>query len=76
VRCVCMIGITISGETYAVIASILPPGRVERDIVPSAEYQIWLPQAVAVRLLALRSAARLSARPYFGWRSEVRSLLL
>jgi hypothetical protein len=50
---VCMIGITISGEAYAVIASIPPPGCVERDIVPSAEYQIWLPQAV-VRLLALR----------------------
>jgi hypothetical protein len=49
-----MIGITISGEAYAVIARILPPGRVERDIVPGGEYQIWLPQAVVVRLLALR----------------------
>jgi hypothetical protein len=49
-----MIGITISGEAYAVIAPILPSGRVERDIDPSAEYQIWLPQAAVVRLLAMR----------------------
>jgi hypothetical protein len=49
-----MIGLTISGDAYAVIASILPPARVDRDIVPDGEYQIWLPQAVVVRLLALR----------------------
>jgi hypothetical protein len=49
-----MIGITISGDAYTVIAAILPPSHVDRDIVPDGEYQIWLPQAVVVRLLALR----------------------
>jgi hypothetical protein len=39
-----MIGITISGEANAVIARILPPGRVERDIVPGGEYQIGFPR--------------------------------
>jgi len=54
VRYACMIGITVSGEAYAAIASILPAGRVEQAIVPDGEYHVWLPQAVVARLLALR----------------------
>jgi hypothetical protein len=50
-----MIGITISGNAYGVIAPLLPAGRVEHGIIPDAEYHVWLPQAVVIRLLALRS---------------------
>jgi hypothetical protein len=53
-----MIGITISGDAYAVIASILWPGCVDLDIVPGGEYQIWLPQAVVIRLLGNEGAKR------------------
>ncbi len=49
-----MIGITISGAAYAVIASTLPSGSAEQDIVLDGEYHIWLPQTVVIRLLALR----------------------
>jgi hypothetical protein len=50
-----MIGITISGNAYAAIASVLPTSSTAApEIKPDGEYGIWLPQAAVIRLLALR----------------------
>ena len=50
-----MIGVTITGKAYAVIAPTLPAGSVaEKEIDPGLEYQIWLPKEFVIRLMALR----------------------
>jgi hypothetical protein len=51
-----MIGITITGEAYAAIASMLPAeSTAEPGIVPDREYRIWLPRDVVNQLRALRA---------------------
>jgi hypothetical protein len=51
-----MIGITISGEAYAAIASTSPAiGSLgESKVAPDREYRVWLPRDVVNRLRALR----------------------
>jgi hypothetical protein len=51
-----MIGVTITGKAYAVIAPTLPAGSVaEKEIDPSLEYRVWLPREIVTRLKALRN---------------------
>jgi hypothetical protein len=47
-----MIGITISGEAYAAIASTLAAGHAVQPF--DGQCKIWLPRAVVNRLRALR----------------------
>ena len=51
-----MIGVTISGAAYAVIASTLPESSPSRAGNSSGEYRVWLPRAVVNQLRALREA--------------------
>jgi hypothetical protein len=51
-----MIGITISGNAYAAMATTLPAGSTaEQEIVSDREYLVWLPNAVVNHLRALRT---------------------
>jgi hypothetical protein len=56
-----MIGVTISGKAYLVIASMLIVA-LEPEIDPGREYRVWLPRDVVSRLRALRGRDRLLAR--------------
>ena len=50
-----MIGVTISGDAYAVIAATMPLGPVrEQELAPDGEYRIWLPNEFVSRLRAVR----------------------
>jgi hypothetical protein len=50
-----MIGITISGKPYSVIAATLQAhAAVEREIAPESEYRVWMPRIAVERVLARR----------------------
>ena len=52
-----MIGITISGKAYSVIAAMLPGSpTVERDIAAHGECRLWVPRHFVERLMARRGA--------------------
>lgn len=50
-----MIGITISGKAYSVIAAMLPGSpTVEQDIAAHGECRLWVPRHLVERLMARR----------------------